>query len=265
MLRLTRLVGGGAGGRLMRQRVMGKVSTGKISPRKLLAGTLSSSLSSGVQNGKGSSGTRIGVGRGGTAPKEVRKHRTLRTGLMRSLLVTPPNAPLAPKKGKKASASTGAGGRSPPAPRNHLKKKQEGQELARQYGASTQVLRPTHVRGEKGKKAVPKPPRKKMERRMEHLELEHDDPSARPLYMTEELEKKVLKKAERMRDRDLSGDYPVPSFVLELLKLHPSVRKMGLRERIDFVCSKWEVLTKAERKAYVRNPLKGLIPEADEL
>lgn len=96
-------------------------------------------------------------------------------------------------------------------------------------------------------------------------ELEGDDFSARPSYMSEELEKKVLKGAERMQDRDLSGDYPVPSFVLELLKLHPSIRKMGLRERVDFLCSKWNLLSITERKVYVRNPLKGIIPEADEL
>lgn len=96
-------------------------------------------------------------------------------------------------------------------------------------------------------------------------ELEGDEFSARPSYMSEELEKKVLKSAERMRDRDLSGDYPVPSFVLELIKRHPSLRKMGLRERIDFLCTKWDLLSIAERKVYVRNPLKGIIPEADML
>eukprot|EP00796_Vickermania_ingenoplastis_P009801 gene9801-6878_t len=82
------------------------------------------------------------------------------------------------------------------------------------------------------------------------------DGDGRPAYMTEEAEKRVLKRAKRMQDRDLSGEDPVPSFVLELLKKHPSVRRMGVRERVDFACSRWDQLSTEERKAYVSNPLK---------
>lgn len=83
--------------------------------------------------------------------------------------------------------------------------------------------------------------------------------------MSAEAEQVVLKRAKRIQERDLSGNHPVPSFFLELLKLHPSIRKMGVRERVDFACAKWDTLSAEKRKEYVRNPLKGIIPEADHL
>ncbi|CCW67493.1 unnamed protein product [Phytomonas sp. Hart1] len=81
----------------------------------------------------------------------------------------------------------------------------------------------------------------------------------RPAYMSEELETKVLNMAERMQTRDLSGDVPVASFAYHILKTHPSVRSMGLRERMDFLCKRWEALSEKERLSYLNHPLKGLL------
>ncbi|CCW65077.1 unnamed protein product [Phytomonas sp. EM1] len=83
--------------------------------------------------------------------------------------------------------------------------------------------------------------------------------SLRPAYMSEELEKKVLSMAERMQVRDISGEVPVASFAYEILKTHPSVRKMGLRERMHFLCRRWEALSEKERLSYLNHPLKGLL------
>lgn len=83
--------------------------------------------------------------------------------------------------------------------------------------------------------------------------------SARPAYMSEQREKEVLKLAERMQRRDLSGDVPVASFAYEIIQKHPSVRMMGLRERMDFLCSRWDRLPERKRLTYLNDPLKGLL------
>lgn len=83
--------------------------------------------------------------------------------------------------------------------------------------------------------------------------------SARPAYMSEKREKEVLKMAERMQGRDLSGDVPVASFAYEIIQKHPSVRMMGLRERMDFLCTRWAKLPEKKRLEYLNDPLKGLL------
>ncbi|RNF27604.1 uncharacterized protein Tco025E_00165 [Trypanosoma conorhini] len=72
-------------------------------------------------------------------------------------------------------------------------------------------------------------------------------------------DEEVLRVAERMQRRDLTGEVPVASFAYEILKAHPSVRQMGLRERMAFLCDRWERLRKEERQAYLDDPLKGLL------
>ncbi|KEG07163.1 hypothetical protein DQ04_10691000 [Trypanosoma grayi] len=69
----------------------------------------------------------------------------------------------------------------------------------------------------------------------------------------------VLQLAHRMQQRDLTGEVPVASFAYEVLRAHPSVRQMGLRERMSFLCERWERLSQKERKSYLDDPLKGLL------
>ncbi|ESL09788.1 hypothetical protein TRSC58_02487 [Trypanosoma rangeli SC58] len=69
----------------------------------------------------------------------------------------------------------------------------------------------------------------------------------------------VLQVAQRMQRRDVTGEVPVASFAYEILKAHPSVRQMGLRERMAFLCDRWERLRKEERQVYLDDPLKGLL------
>lgn len=83
--------------------------------------------------------------------------------------------------------------------------------------------------------------------------------TARPAYMSEEREKEVLSLAERMQIRDLSGAVPVASFAYEILKCHPSVRDMGIRERMDFLCRRWDKLGEKKRLEYINDPLRGLL------
>lgn len=78
-------------------------------------------------------------------------------------------------------------------------------------------------------------------------------------------EEAIMSRVKKIQERDLSEGNPVPSFFLELLKKHPSLRRMGLKERIGFACTRWDALTPQERKGYVQNPLKGIIPEANQL
>ncbi|AAZ13081.1 uncharacterized protein TEOVI_000913600 [Trypanosoma equiperdum] len=78
-------------------------------------------------------------------------------------------------------------------------------------------------------------------------------------YKGKHSEAKVLELAERMQRRDITGEVPVASFAYEILKSHPSVRQMGLRERMSFLCDRWERLSDRQRKAYLDNPLKGLL------
>jgi hypothetical protein len=82
---------------------------------------------------------------------------------------------------------------------------------------------------------------------------------ARPAYMSAEREQHVLEMAERMQQRDLSSEVPVASFAYEILKAHPSVRSMGLRERMDFLLLRWAKLNKSKKMDYVNNPLRGLL------
>lgn len=275
MLSLTRLLGGMGGRRLVREKISGKVPTGKIASGNIVSGpspSSSSLFSSSFKRMKNAKGTSVrSSGRGGGGPKgtshqDVRKNRQIGSGVRgsRLLLVKPPEPSLTSNHRRKTSTLKVSTETSLSSVETRTK---GGQRQCLQGSSTSKVMRSHNasVGVEKRKKANKKGTGEFSKDHMERNEFESDDPSARPRYMTEEVEKKVLKKAERMRDRDLSGDYPVPSFVLELLKLHPSIRKMGLRERIDFLCSKWDLLSKAERKIYVRNPLKGLIPEADEL
>ncbi|EPY36253.1 hypothetical protein STCU_00678 [Strigomonas culicis] len=77
--------------------------------------------------------------------------------------------------------------------------------------------------------------------------------------MSKEREEEVLHAAERMQGRDLSGEFPVASFAYEILKAHPSVREMGLRERMDFLLTRWNKLSDKQRLKYLNDPLKGLL------
>ncbi|CAJ1989022.1 hypothetical protein conserved [Leishmania donovani] len=83
--------------------------------------------------------------------------------------------------------------------------------------------------------------------------------SARPAYMSAEREQEVLQMAERMQTKDTSTEVPVASFAYEILKAHPSVRDMGLRERMDFLLKRWNRLSKAQKLDYVNDPLRGLL------
>lgn len=82
---------------------------------------------------------------------------------------------------------------------------------------------------------------------------------ARPAYMSEAREKEVLSMAERMQVRDLGGDVPVASFAYDIIMKHPSVRTMGLRERMDFLCTRWARLPEKKRLQYLNDPLRGLL------
>ncbi|EPY43094.1 hypothetical protein AGDE_00829 [Angomonas deanei] len=77
--------------------------------------------------------------------------------------------------------------------------------------------------------------------------------------MTEEREKEVLQLAVRMQGRDVSGEVPVASYAYEIIQKHPSVRAMGLRERMDFLCTRWDKLSRKEKLKYLNDPLKGLM------
>ncbi|KAG5478732.1 hypothetical protein LSCM1_06136 [Leishmania martiniquensis] len=81
----------------------------------------------------------------------------------------------------------------------------------------------------------------------------------RPAYMSAEREQEVLQMAERMQKKDTTTEVPVASFAYEILKAHPSVRDMGLRERMDFLLKRWNRLSKAQRLDYVNDPLRGLL------
>ncbi|KAG5504450.1 hypothetical protein JKF63_04902 [Porcisia hertigi] len=83
--------------------------------------------------------------------------------------------------------------------------------------------------------------------------------SARPAYMSEERERQVLQMAERMQAKDTTTEVPVASFAYEILKAHPSVRDMGLRERMDFLLKRWNRLSKSQKLDYVNDPLRGLL------
>ncbi|KPA83868.1 putative mitochondrial hypothetical protein [Leptomonas pyrrhocoris] len=83
--------------------------------------------------------------------------------------------------------------------------------------------------------------------------------SARPDYMSAEREKEVLAMAERMQRRDLTTEVPVASFAYEILKAHPSVRNMGLRERMDFLLNRWDRLKQSKKLEYINDPLRGLL------
>nr|CAJ2473838.1 unnamed protein product [Leishmania braziliensis] len=83
--------------------------------------------------------------------------------------------------------------------------------------------------------------------------------SARPAYMSAEREQEVLQMAERMQAKDTTTEVPVASFAYEILKAHPSVRDMGLRERMDFLLKRWSRLSKAQKLEYVNDPLRGLL------
>ncbi|KAG5478537.1 hypothetical protein LSCM4_04770 [Leishmania orientalis] len=83
--------------------------------------------------------------------------------------------------------------------------------------------------------------------------------SARPAYMSAEREQEVLQMAERMQKKDTTTEVPVASFAYEILKAHPSVRDMGLRERMDFLLKRWDRLSKAQKLDYVNDPLRGLL------
>ncbi|KAG5501302.1 hypothetical protein JIQ42_06303 [Leishmania sp. Namibia] len=83
--------------------------------------------------------------------------------------------------------------------------------------------------------------------------------SARPAYMSAEREQEVLQMAERMQKKDTTTEVPVASFAYEILKAHPSVRDMGLRERMDFLLKRWNRLSKAQKLDYVNDPLRGLL------
>lgn len=72
-------------------------------------------------------------------------------------------------------------------------------------------------------------------------------------------EEEIMQLAHRMQQRDLTGEVPVASFAYEVLKMHPSVRQMGLRERMAFLCDRWERLSAKQRQSYLDNPLKGLL------
>ncbi|EAN86416.1 hypothetical protein C3747_21g150 [Trypanosoma cruzi] len=72
-------------------------------------------------------------------------------------------------------------------------------------------------------------------------------------------DEEVLQLAQRMQRRDLTGEVPVASFAYEILKAHPSVRQMGLRERMSFLCDRWDRLRKEQRQVYLDDPLKGLL------
>ncbi|ORC89155.1 uncharacterized protein TM35_000131590 [Trypanosoma theileri] len=78
-------------------------------------------------------------------------------------------------------------------------------------------------------------------------------------YKSRRSEEEVLKLAQRMQSRDLTGEVPVASFAYEVLRAHPSVRQMGLRERMAFLCDRWERLSKQQRQTYLDDPLKGLL------
>lgn len=82
---------------------------------------------------------------------------------------------------------------------------------------------------------------------------------ARPAYMSAEREQEVLEMAERMQRRDLTTEVPVASFAYEILKAHPSVRNMGLRERMDFLLHRWSRLNKNKKLEYINDPLRGLL------
>lgn len=83
--------------------------------------------------------------------------------------------------------------------------------------------------------------------------------SPRPAYMSVEREKEVMRMAERMQGRDLTAEVPVASFAYEILVAHPSVREMGLRERMDFLLLRWNKLSKKRKTEYINDPLKGLL------
>ncbi|KAH9593351.1 hypothetical protein LSM04_001205 [Trypanosoma melophagium] len=78
-------------------------------------------------------------------------------------------------------------------------------------------------------------------------------------YKSRRSEEEVLQLAQRMQMRDLTGEVPVASFAYEVLRAHPSVRQMGLRERMAFLCDRWERLSKQQRQTYLDDPLKGLL------
>lgn len=65
--------------------------------------------------------------------------------------------------------------------------------------------------------------------------------------------------AERMQRLDLTTEVPVASFAYEILKAHPSVRTMGLRERMDFLLIRWNRLNKSKKMEYINDPLRGLL------
>ncbi|KPI85312.1 hypothetical protein ABL78_5624 [Leptomonas seymouri] len=83
--------------------------------------------------------------------------------------------------------------------------------------------------------------------------------STRPAYMSAKREEEVLAMAERMQRRDLTTEVPVASFAYEILKAHPSVRSMGLRERMDFLLNRWDRLNQSKKLEYINNPLRGLL------
>lgn len=103
-----------------------------------------------------------------------------------------------------------------------------------------------------------------------HSEVLHEAKGHEPAGLSVERispkrEKLLQQRAERMQQRDFSGANPVPSFLIELVTQHPSIRKMGMHERMDLACVKWDALSLEDRKKYVMNPLKGILPEADDL
>lgn len=77
--------------------------------------------------------------------------------------------------------------------------------------------------------------------------------------MSAEREKQVLDAASRMQGKDITAEMPVAAFAYEILKAHPSVRSMGLRERMDFLLHRWNRLSKAQKLEYVNDPLRGLL------
>ncbi|CAJ1026229.1 hypothetical protein Q4I30_004127 [Leishmania utingensis] len=77
--------------------------------------------------------------------------------------------------------------------------------------------------------------------------------------MSAKREQEVLQMAERMQAKDTTTEVPVASFAYEILKAHPSVRDMGLRERMDFLLKRWSRLSKAQKLEYVNDPLRGLL------
>ncbi|KAK7196027.1 hypothetical protein NESM_000536200 [Novymonas esmeraldas] len=84
-------------------------------------------------------------------------------------------------------------------------------------------------------------------------------PSSRPSYMTPEREEEVMGVAERMQRKDTSIDVPVAAFAYEIIKAYPKVREMEVQERMDFLLVRWNRLTKAQKLAFVNDPLRGLL------